>query len=333
MHLGFLYSKCIIMTNQKEQIQQFSLDIENLLYEISKKIIGQKILVRDLLIALFSKWHILIEWAPGLAKTLTVDSLAKTLDLNAKRIQFTPDLLPSDLIGSNVYNPSKNEFYIKKWPIFSNFVLADEINRAPSKVQSALLEAMAEKQVSIWDTTFKLEPPFIVLATQNPIEQEGTFNLPEAQLDRFLLKTVVDYPTESEELEILKNIQFIEKAELKTLFSKQDIFKIQDLVESIYVDENILSYIKDIVFYTRNKDSKISSYISYPVSPRASLSILKTCKALAFLQGRDFVIPEDVKEMAYPVLRHRLILNYEAMADGVLVDDIIKTILDNVVVK
>lgn len=333
MHLGFLYSKCIIMTNQKEQIQQFSLDIENLLYEISKKVIGQKTLVRDLLIALFSKWHILIEWAPGLAKTLTVDSLAKTLDLNAKRIQFTPDLLPSDLIGSNVYNPSKNEFYIKKWPIFSNFVLADEINRAPSKVQSALLEAMAEKQVSIWDTTFKLEPPFIVLATQNPIEQEGTFNLPEAQLDRFLLKTVVDYPTESEELEILKNIQSIEKAELKTLFSKQDIFKIQDLVESIYVDENILSYIKDIVFYTRNKNSKIASYISYPVSPRASLSILKTAKALAFLQGRDFVIPEDVKEMAYPVLRHRLILNYEAMADGVLVDDIIKTILDNVVVK
>lgn len=333
MLLGFLYSKSIIMTNQKEQIQQFSLDIENLLYEISKKVIGQKTLVRDLLIALFSKGHILIEWAPGLAKTLTVDSLAKTLDLNAKRIQFTPDLLPSDLIGSNVYNPSKNEFYIKKWPIFSNFVLADEINRAPSKVQSALLEAMAEKQVSIWDTTFKLEPPFIVLATQNPIEQEGTFNLPEAQLDRFLLKTVVDYPTESEELEILKNIQSIEKAELKTLFSKQDIFKIQDLVESIYVDENILSYIKDIVFYTRNKDSKISSYISYPVSPRASLSILKTCKTLAFLQGRDFVIPEDVKEMAYPVLRHRLILNYEAMADGVLVDDIIKTILDNVVVK
>ncbi len=321
------------MTNQKEQIQEFSIEIENLLYEISKKVIGQKTLVRDLLIALFSKWHILIEWAPGLAKTLTVDSLAKTLDLNAKRIQFTPDLLPSDLIGSNVYNPSKNEFSIKKGPIFSNLVLADEINRAPSKVQSALLEAMAEKQVSIWDTTFKLEAPFIVLATQNPIEQEGTFNLPEAQLDRFLLKTVVDYPTESEELEILKNIQSIEKAELKTLFSRQDIFKIQDLVESIYVDENILSYIKDIVFYTRNADSKISPYISYPVSPRASLSILKTCKALAFLNGRDFVIPEDVKEMAYPVLRHRLILNYEALADGILVDDIIKTILDNVLVK
>lgn len=321
------------MTNQKEQIQEFSIEIENLLYEISKKVIGQKTLVRDLLIALFSKWHILIEWAPGLAKTLTVDSLAKTLDLNAKRIQFTPDLLPSDLVGSNIYNPSKNEFYIKKWPIFSNFVLADEINRAPSKVQSALLEAMAEKQVSIWDTTFKLEAPFIVLATQNPIEQEGTFNLPEAQLDRFLLKTVVDYPTESEELEILKTIHSIEKAELKTLFSRQDIFKIQDLVESIYVDDNILSYIKDIVFYTRNKDSKIASYIAYPVSPRASLSILKTVKALAFLQGRDFVIPEDVKEMAYPVLRHRLILNYEALADEIQVDDIIKTILDNVLVK
>ncbi len=321
------------MTNTKEQIQELSLEIDTLLYEISKKVIGQKTLVRDLLIALFSKWHILIEWAPGLAKTLTVDSLARTLDLEFRRIQFTPDLLPSDLIGSNVFNPSKNEFYIKKWPIFSNFVLADEINRAPSKVQSALLEAMAEKQVSIWDTTFKLDPPFIVLATQNPIEQEWTFHLPEAQLDRFLLKTVVDYPTESEELEILKNIKNIENEKLKNIFSKTDIFKIQQLVDDIYVDDNILNYIKDIVFYTRNKNSKISSYISYPVSPRASLAILKTTKALAFLNGRDFVIPEDVKEMAYPVLRHRLILNYEALASEIQVDEIIKTILHNVEVK
>ena len=321
------------MTEQKQQFQELSLQIENLFEEIGKKVIGQKTLVRDLLIALFSKGHILIEWAPGLAKTLTVDSLAKTLDLDFKRIQFTPDLLPSDLIGSNVYNPSKNEFYIKKWPIFSNFVLADEINRAPSKVQSALLEAMAEKQVSIWDTTFKLELPFIVLATQNPIEQEWTFNLPEAQLDRFLLKTVVEYPTEKEELEILKNIKSIEEVTLKKIFHKEDIFTIQNMIENVYTDENILSYIKDIVFYTRKKESHISKYISYPVSPRASLAMLKSAKTLAFLQGRDFVIPEDIKEMAYPVLRHRIILNYEALADNIEIDSVIKTILDHVEVK
>lgn len=307
--------------------------IDNLYLEIWKKVIWQKTLVRDLIIALFSRWHILIEWVPGLAKTLTVDSLAKTLDLDFKRIQFTPDLLPSDLIWSNVFNPVKNEFYIKHWPIFTNFLLADEINRAPSKVQSALLEAMAEKQVSIWDKTFKLDGPFIVLATQNPIEQEWTFNLPEAQLDRFLLKTVVNYPTENEELEILRNIKNIENAEVDKIFNKKNIFEIQEIVENIYADENILNYIKNLVFYTRNKDSKISKYISYPVSPRASLALLKTSKTLAFLNWRDFVIPEDIKEMAYPVLRHRIILNYEALAEEIQADEIIKIILDNVLVK
>lgn len=321
------------MEEIKNEIEKLKPSIDNLFLEIWKKVIWQKTLVRDLLIVLFSKWHILIEWAPGLAKTLTVDTLSKTLDLDFKRIQFTPDLLPSDLIWSNVFSPVKNEFYIKHGPIFSNFVLADEINRAPSKVQSALLEAMAEKQVSIWDKTFKLDEPFIVLATQNPIEQEWTFNLPEAQLDRFLLKTVVSYPTEDEELEILKNIKNIETQEINKIFTKQDIFKIQDIVEDIHVSENILDYIKDIVFYTRKNESKISKYISYPVSPRASLAMLKTAKTLAFLNSRDFVIPEDIKEMAYGVLRHRIILNYEALADWVQVDEVIKVILDNVEVK
>ncbi len=321
------------MEEIKNEIENLKPSIDNLFLEIWKKVIWQKTLVRDLLIVLFSKWHILIEWAPGLAKTLTVDTLSKTLDLDFKRIQFTPDLLPSDLIWSNVFSPVKNEFYIKHGPIFSNFVLADEINRAPSKVQSALLEAMAEKQVSIWDKTFKLDEPFIVLATQNPIEQEWTFNLPEAQLDRFLLKTVVFYPTEDEELEILKNIKNIETQEINKIFTKQDIFKIQDIVEDIHVSENILDYIKDIVFYTRKNESKISKYISYPVSPRASLAMLKTAKTLAFLNSRDFVIPEDIKEMAYGVLRHRIILNYEALADWVQVDEVIKVILDNVEVK
>lgn len=321
------------MSEIKNEIENLKPNIDNLFLEIWKKVIWQKTLVRDLLISLFSRWHILIEWAPWLAKTLTVDTLAKTLDLDFKRIQFTPDLLPSDLVWSNVFNPAKNEFYIKQWPVFSNFVLADEINRAPSKVQSALLEAMAEKQVSIWEKTFKLSEPFIVLATQNPIEQEWTFNLPEAQLDRFLLKTVVSYPTEDEELEILKNIKNIETQEVNKIFNKEDIFNIQNIIENIYVSENILDYIKDIVFYTRKNETKISKYISYPVSPRASLAMLKTAKTLAFLSNRDFVIPEDIKEMAYPVLRHRIILNYEALADWIQVDEIIKVILDNVEVK
>ena len=321
------------MQDLKWNIQDLKIKIDTSFFEISKKVIGQKSLVRDLFIVLFSRGHILIEWAPWLAKTLAVDSLSKVLNLNFKRIQFTPDLLPSDLIWSNIYNPAKNEFYVKNWPIFSNFVLADEINRAPSKVQSALLEAMAERQVSIWDTTFKLDLPFIVLATQNPIEQEWTFNLPEAQLDRFLLKTIVDYPNESEELEIMRQNKNIEKIQINSIFSKEEILQVQDLVDEIYVDENILNYIKDIVFYTRNSNTNISKYISYPVSPRASLSLLKTAKALALISWRDFVIPEDVKEMTYWVLRHRIILNYDAMADEIKVDDLIKIILDNVEVK
>lgn len=318
------------MTELTQKINELKPKIDDIYTEIWKKVVWQKTLVRDLLIVLFSKWHILIEWAPGLAKTLTVDSLSKTLDLDFKRIQFTPDLLPSDLIGSNIYNPEKNEFYIKKWPIFTNFLLADEINRAPSKVQSALLEAMAEKQVSIWDKTFKLDLPFIVLATQNPIEQEWTFNLPEAQLDRFLLKTIVDYPNEDEEIQIMKNSTTIDNVSLEKVFSKIDLFEISSLIDEIHVDEKIFEYIKNIVFYTRVNSNEISKFLNYPVSPRASISLLKASKALAFLSWRDFVIPEDIKEMTYPVLRHRISLNYEALAEDIKIDDIIKSILDNV---
>ena len=318
------------MTDIKEKIQIFYPKVELLRQEVSKKVIWQHTLVRDILLAVFAGGHILIEWAPGLAKTLTVDTLAKTLALDFKRIQFTPDLLPSDLIGAQVYNPTKNEFWVKFWPIFTNFVLADEINRAPSKVQSALLEAMAEKQVSIGDTTYPLWEHFIVLATQNPIEQEGTFSLPEAQLDRFLLKTIVDYPTQEEEIEILKTSISRNTQGVQTVFSSQDITEIKSLIDQIYVDEKVFQYIRDIVFFTREQKDPILKYIHYPASPRASLALLKTAKVLAFLSQRDFVLPEDIKEVAYPVLRHRLSLNYEAYADNVKIDTIIDTILQKV---
>jgi len=317
---------------QNSYPQLYHTKILALFWEVEKKVVGQQKLIRDLLIALFSNGHILIEWAPWLAKTLSVDSLARALQLDFKRIQFTPDLLPSDLIGSNIYHPETNEFAVRKGPIFSNFVLADEINRAPSKVQSALLEAMAEKQVSIADATYKLSAPFIVLATQNPIEQEGTYHLPEAQLDRFLLKTLVSYPTESEELEIMRQYLSRQSAEIYPVMDASDIAMIQNHINEIAVGDMILEYIKNIVFYTRKSQSLISHFLAYPVSPRASLWLLQSTKTLAFLSGRDFVLPEDVKEMAYPVLRHRAILNYEALASNVSPDEIISILLDNVLV-
>ncbi len=319
---------------EKELVEQFSQKIANLRQEIKKIVIWQDLLVRDLLITLFCKWHILIEWVPGLAKTLTISSLAKSLDLDFSRVQFTPDLLPSDLIWARVYTPETREFYIKTWPIVSNFVLADEINRAPSKVQSALLEAMAERQVTIADKTIKLDEPFIVLATQNPIEQDGTYSLPEAQLDRFLFKTVVSYPSESEEIDIMKNNTLnLDLSSVKKILWKKDILKIQEIVSEIYVDQNIYEYIKDIVFYTRDTKNEVWKYLFYWASPRASISLLTASKALAFLSGRDFVIPEDIKEISLQVLRHRLILNYEAIAENISVDEIIETILKKVKVK
>ncbi len=302
--------------------------------EMAKVVVGQENLVRDLLIALLGKGHILLEWVPGLAKTLAVSTLAQIVHLQYRRIQFTPDLLPSDLIGARVFNPIKNDFYIKKWPIFSNFILADEINRAPSKVQSALLEAMAEKQVSIGEESFKLDEPFIVLATQNPIEQDGTYNLPEAQLDRFLLKTIVDYPSEDEEICIMReNINGNINQKLTQILSREDISNMQKFIAEIFVSDAIYDYIKDISFYTRKKETNIAKYIQFWVSPRASISLLKASLVNAFLEGRDFVLPEDVKEMAKPVLRHRIILSYEAIADNIKADMIIDEILTTVKMK
>ncbi|NUJ97761.1 MoxR family ATPase [Candidatus Gracilibacteria bacterium] len=319
---------------EKEEVLDFSHKILLLREEIGKVVIGQENLIRDILIALFGKGHILLEGVPGLAKTLAVSSMSQVLNLSYQRIQFTPDLLPSDLIGARVFNPIKNDFYVKKGPIFSNFILADEINRAPSKVQSALLEAMAERQVSIGDETFFLEEPFIVLATQNPIEQDGTYNLPEAQLDRFLLKTIVDYPNEEEEISIMKeNISGNIYQKLTHILSKEDIKKIQELISKIFVSDSLYEYIKDISFYTRKKDIPLAKYIQFGVSPRASISLLKASLVNAFLEGRDFILPEDIKEMAKPVLRHRIILSYEAIADNIKSDDIVEMILKNIKIK
>lgn len=313
---------------------EYMTKIEELKQEIKKVVIWQDLLIRDLLITLFCRGHILIEWVPGLAKTLTISSLSKALDLDFSRIQFTPDLLPSDLIWARVYTPETKEFYIKTGPIVSNFVLADEINRAPSKVQSALLEAMAERQITIADKTIKLDESFIVLATQNPIEQDWTYSLPEAQLDRFLFKTVVSYPSEQEEIEIMKNntLNFDLKSIKKVLW-KKDILAIQKLIEEVFVDQNIYEYIKDIVTYTRYQNNEVWKYLFYWASPRASIALLSASKALAFLSDRDFVIPEDIKEIAKQVLRHRLILNYEAIAENIWVDTLIERVLKSVKVK
>lgn len=300
--------------------------------EISKKIIGQEELIRDLLICLLAKWHILLEWAPGLAKTLAVSTLSEVVDLDFKRIQFTPDLLPGDLIGNRIYNPDTKQFKVKKWPIFSNLVLSDEINRAPSKVQSALLEAMAERQVTIWEKTYKLESPFMVLATQNPIEQDGTYNLPEAQLDRFLIKSIVSYPNENQEIEIMKSYSSENISKVEKILSMAELKAIQSLGEKIFVDDKIYEYIKDIVFFTRKQEIS-KKYLAYGASPRASLALVKTARIHALLQGRHYVLPEDVKTMCPLVLRHRILLSYEMIAEGVNTDMVIEDILKKVTIK
>ena len=324
-------TKSLILEKKIEEKQKI---LQEIFKEIHKKIIGQEILIRDLFIWLLTWWHILLEWVPWIAKTLTVDTLAKTLDLDFKRIQFTPDLLPSDLIWTEIYNNSKSIFETIKWPIFTNFLLADEINRAPWKVQSALLEVMAEKQVTIWDKTYILDRPFIVLATQNPIEQSWTYRLPEAELDRFLLKTNVDYPSLNEEKDIIKNIYNIESAEIKKIISQNEVLELQNLVKEIYVSENIVNYIWDLVFATRQASlywlEDIEKYLNYWVSPRWSLALLKASQALAFLEWRNFVLPEDVKKIAVSALAHRLVLNYDARADEVTEIDIVNKILSKV---
>ena len=284
---------------------------------------------------LFTQGHILLEGVPGLAKTLTVNTVSNVLKLDFKRIQFTPDLLPSDVIGTMIYNQKKTAFEVKKGPVFSNIILADEINRSPAKVQSALLESMQERQVTIGETSFNLDSPFLVLATQNPIDQEGTYPLPEAQRDRFMMKLNVNYPSKEEELKIMQrmtNLNF--NSNVKTILSKRDISSTQNEINKISVSESIENYIIEIVFATRKpslvKLDELSNYISFGASPRASINLSLAAKANAFFNNRDYVIPDDIKEIAYDVLNHRIILNYEAEAEGITSQEIIKKILDRV---
>ncbi|MFY0607949.1 MAG: MoxR family ATPase [Cyclobacteriaceae bacterium] len=309
--------------------------IKEVIDEVGKVVVGQEYMVNRLLIGLFTQGHILLEGVPGLAKTLTVNTLAEVLKLDFKRIQFTPDLLPADLIGTMIYNQQKAEFEVKKGPIFSNLILADEVNRSPAKVQSALLEAMQEKTVTIGDNTYKLDRPFLVLATQNPVDQEGTYPLPEAQVDRFMLKVHVDYPSKEDELEVMRrmaNMTFTTK--VKTILSKKDIFSIREEINQVSISESLEQYIIELVFATRNpKDyglTKEAEYIQFGASPRASINLNLAAKAIAFFDERDFVLPEDIKEIAYDVMNHRILLNYEAEADGVTTRDIITAILNKV---
>ena len=315
------------MENLKEQIEIERENIIALKKEIEKKIIGQEDMVRKILIGILTGKHILLEGLPGLAKSLTVNTLAQTLGLKFARIQFTPDLLPSDIIGTEIYNEKTGDFYIKKGPIFANIVLADEINRAPAKVQSALLEAMQEKQITIASETFKLDRPFIVLATQNPIEQDGTYPLPEAQQDRFLMKVKIEYPTKAEEKDMLKlltSVTDFDSIEINEILNKDKIEKIKQIIKEIHIDEKLMDYILDIVFKTR----ETNNYIACGASPRASIALVVSAKANAFLEGRDYVIPQDIKRVIFDVLRHRMILTYEAEAEGKKVEDIITDILE-----
>lgn len=300
---------------------------------IGKVIVGQKELVDGLIIGLLTRGHILIEGVPGLAKTSAVKALADTVHAQFKRIQFTPDLLPADLVGTEIYRPEKGDFVIKKGPVFHNIILADEINRAPSKVQSALLEAMQERQVTIGDNTFKLPHPFLVLATQNPIDQEGTYPLPEAQVDRFMLKLIVDYPSRQEEKEIMSRIGFGEPADIQAVISPAGLDELERLVKSIYMDERLRDYIIDIVMATRKPEDygiAIHEYIQFGASPRASIYLSLASRAQAFLNGRAFVTPHDIKTIARSVLRHRIIMSYEAEAEGITSDEIVSRILDGV---
>ena len=301
---------------------------------MDQTIVGQKHLVDSLLIALLSNGHVLIEGVPGLEKTLAIKTLSQIVDAKYSRIQFTPDLLPADVIGTMVYSAQKEQFQVKRGPVFANFVLADEINRAPAKVQSALLEAMQERQVTIGSKTFPLDDPFLVMATQNPIEQEGTYPLPEAQVDRFLLKVIIGYPTKEEEKVIIRQNISREHKEIKALLKPEEIIEAQKIVEQIYLDEKIERYIVDIVFATRFPNdynlNDLASIISFGGSPRASISLAKASRAYAFLRGRGYVIPEDVRAVCHDVLRHRIGLTYEAEANNITADEIISEILDKV---
>jgi MoxR-like ATPase len=318
-----------------EKHQEHKEKIKQVYDEVGKVVVGQSYMVNRLMIGLFTNGHILLEGVPGLAKTLTVSTLAKVLHLDFQRIQFTPDLLPADLVGTMIYNQKDGKFEVKQGPIFANIILADEINRSPAKVQSALLEAMQEKQVTIGETTFKLDRPFLVMATQNPVDQEGTYPLPEAQVDRFMMKVFVDYPTKDQEIEIMRrisNMQF--DYQVKTMLTKEDIFAIRNEVNKVKISESLERYIIELVYATRKPlDYKLTEqapYIQFGASPRASINLNLASKAAAYMEGRDYVLPEDIKEVALDVMAHRILLNYEAEADNVKPADIIKVILNKV---
>ncbi|MDC3054214.1 MoxR family ATPase [Cytophagia bacterium] len=314
------------------------LKVQSVISEVGKVVVGQDLMIKRLLMGLFTNGHILLEGVPGLAKTLTVNTLANVLKLNFNRIQFTPDLLPSDVIGTMIYNQKRSSFEVKKGPIFSNIILADEINRSPAKVQSALLESMQERQVTIGEDTFKLDTPFLVLATQNPIDQEGTYPLPEAQRDRFMMKLNIDYPSQEEELKIMKRMTDLNfNNKVKAILSKRDITSIKNSINNITLSESVEKYIVQIVFASRNSSTigldDVKNYISFGASPRASINLSLAGKANAFMNNRDYVTPDDIKEVANDVLNHRIILNFEAEVDGITSTEIIKQILEKVEVN
>ncbi len=317
-----------------ERIKQESAFVDMITMEMNKVIVGQKHLVENLLIGLLANGHILLEGVPGLAKTLAINTLASIVDAKFSRIQFTPDLLPADLIGTLIYSQKSEQFQIRKGPVFANFILADEINRSPAKVQSALLEAMQERQVTIGDSSFKLPEPFLVMATQNPIEQEGTYPLPEAQVDRFMLKVVVSYPKKEEEKLIIRMNNSGKFPEASKVLKPEDIIRAREVVREVYMDEKIEKYIVDIVFSTRSPQDynlgKLKDLISYGASPRASISLAIASKAYAFIKRRGYVIPEDVRAVCYEVLRHRIGLTYEAEAENITTEDIITDIINSV---
>jgi len=322
------------LSEMNEQVKEASAWVTLLRQEIGRVIIGQKYLVDRLIVGLLANGHVLLEGVPGLAKTLSIRTLAQAIQAHFQRIQFTPDLLPADIIGTLIYNPQKAEFFTKRGPIFANIILADEINRAPAKVPSALLEAMQERQVTIGDTTYPLPEPFLVLATENPIDQEGTYPLPEAQVDRFMLKIKIDYPSQEEELKILNTMASTKPDyTINSVVSPQEILRSRKLIDSIYIDNKIKDYIIDIVFTTRDPmrfKLNLANMIQFGASPRATIALTLASKAWAFFHGRAFVTPQDVKNIAMDVLRHRVIISYEAEAEGLTSENIVQKILDTV---
>ena len=317
-----------------EKINKESAIIDMLMLELNKVIVGQKHMSERLLVALLSNGHVLLEGVPGLAKTLAINTLSKAIQASFSRVQFTPDLLPADVVGTMIYNMKENDFMIKKGPIFANFVLADEINRAPAKVQSALLEAMQERQITIGDTTFKLDEPFLVMATQNPVEQEGTYPLPEAQVDRFMLKVVIDYPKLQDEQIIMRQNLAGDFTTVNPVVSVAQILKARQVANEVYMDEKIEKYILDIIFATRYPEKynlpKLKDLISFGASPRGSINLAKAAKCYAFIKRRGYVIPEDVRAVVFDVLRHRIGITYEAEAENVTSVDIINSIINEI---